>query len=193
MRTIILAAGTSSRMGTQKLLLPFGTSTVLGTVISSLRGAGMAPMICAASSEVARECRELDARDVKVVINPRPADGMASSLRIALCEIDPSEPFAIMLGDLPTLSADDIASLEREFDKDGGRTALVPREGIRLGHPSFFPGVWARRLMSASGDSGGRAAIMAHAGEVRFVDAPRACFADLDTPDQYEAARREVG
>ena len=51
MQTILLAAGLSKRMGRQKLLLPFGSSTVVETVIDNIRSAGLVPTLCVFSQE----------------------------------------------------------------------------------------------------------------------------------------------
>ena len=56
MTALLLAAGLSRRMGTQKLLLPFGERTVLEAVIGNLRAAGLIPILCVLSEATLQGC-----------------------------------------------------------------------------------------------------------------------------------------
>ncbi len=58
MNSILLAAGLSKRMGVQKLLLPFGETTVIETVIENMHGGGLSPIIAVFSREVADAVQE---------------------------------------------------------------------------------------------------------------------------------------
>ena len=111
MIALLPAAGLSRRMGTQKLLLPFGAGTVLEAVIGNLRAAGLTPILCVLSEATLQGLRPL-AEDVTVLINPAPERGYASSLAIALDALPDGEeePFCLMLGDLP------LAQPEGTFD-----------------------------------------------------------------------------
>ena len=101
MIALLPAAGLSRRMGTQKLLLPFGAGTVLEAVIGNLRAAGLTPILCVLSEATLRELPPLG-EDVTVLINPDPERGYASSLAIGLDALPDGEeePFCLMLGDL---------------------------------------------------------------------------------------------
>ena len=140
MNVLLLAAGLSRRMGTQKLLLPFGpgkNGTVLEAVIRNLRAAGLAPILCVLS-EATRRGLPPQGEDVTVRINPAPERGYASSLAIGLDALAEwgENPFCLMLGDLPTARPDDMARLRLAFGRRGeGYTALAPCRGGRFGHP----------------------------------------------------------
>lgn len=197
MIALLPAAGLSRRMGTQKLLLPFGAGTVLEAVIGNLRAAGLTPILCVLSEATLQGLRPLG-EDVTVLINPAPERGYASSLAIALDALGRAEPaalregsFCLMLGDLPTARARDMARLRAAFERrPAGYTALAPYREGRFGHPIFMEGLWRARLRAAAGDRGGRGILEAHEGEVLTVEGEDGFFDDLDTPEDYRRVCR---
>lgn len=197
MIALLPAAGLSRRMGTQKLLLPFGAGTVLEAVIGNLRTAGLTPILCVLSEATLQGLRPLG-EDVTVLINPAPERGYASSLAIALDALGRAEPaalregpFCLMLGDLPTAQAHDMARLRAAFERrPAGYTALAPYREGRFGHPIFMEGLWRARLRAAAGDRGGRGILEAHEGEVLTVEGKDGFFEDLDTPEDYRRVCR---
>ena len=197
MIALLPAAGLSRRMGTQKLLLPFGDGTVLEAVIGNLRAAGLTPILCVLSEATLQGLRPLG-EDVTVLINPAPERGYASSLAIALDALGRAEPaalregpFCLMLGDLPTAQAHDMARLRLAFERrPAGYTALAPYREGRFGHPIFMEGLWRARLRAAAGDRGGRGILEAHEGEVLTVEGKDGFFEDLDTPEDYRRVCR---
>ena len=197
MIALLPAAGLSRRMGTQKLLLPFGDGTILEAVIGNLRAAGLTPILCVLSEATLQGLRPL-AEDVTVLINPAPERGYASSLAIALDALGRAEPaalregpFCLMLGDLPTARAHDMARLRLAFERrPAGYTALASYREGRFGHPIFMEGLWRARLRAAAGDRGGRGILEAHEGEVLTVEGEDGFFDDLDTPEDYRRVCR---
>ena len=192
MIALLPAAGLSCRMGTQKLLLPFGTGTVLEAVVGNLRAAGLTPILCVLSEATLQGLRPLG-EDVTVLINPAPERGQASSLAIGLDALPDGEgePFCLMLGDLPTARAHDMARLRAAFERrPAGYTALAPYREGRFGHPIFMEGLWRDRLRSASGDRGGRDAMARFMPEVLTVEGEDGFFEDLDTPEDYRRVCR---
>ena len=192
MIALLPAAGLSRRMGTQKLLLPFGDGTVLEAVIGNLRAAGLTPILCVLSEATLRGLRPL-AEDVTVLINPAPERGQASSLAIGLDTLPDGErePFCLMLGDLPLARPEDMAQLRLAFQRrPDGYTALAPYREGRFGHPIFMEGLWRDRLRSASGDRGGRDTMARFMPEVLTVEGEDGFFDDLDTPEDYRRVCR---
>ena len=197
MIALLPTAGLSRRMGTQKLLLPFGAGTVLEAVIGNLRAAGLIPILCVLSEATLQGLRPLG-EDVTVLINPAPERGYASSLAIALDALGRAEPaaqregpFCLMLGDLPTAQAHDMARLRLAFERrPAGYTALAPYREGRFGHPTFMEGLWRARLRAAAGDRGGRGILEAHEGEVLTMEGEDGFFDDLDTPEDYRRVCR---
>src|ERR1700728_3992745 len=83
---VILAAGSSTRMGDAKQLLPLGDSTVLAQTIANVRDAEVHEIVLVLGSSAETIRRELPAsllEGLKVIVNEEYAKGMASSLRAA--------------------------------------------------------------------------------------------------------------
>lgn len=187
MNVILLAAGLSTRMGTQKLLLPFRESTVIETVIANLRDAGLSHIYAVFSKEVS-EAVTKDYDGLTRAINPAPERGQSSSLAIGLSLLPDGRDFCIMLGDLPTAEPDGIAALIERFRLlPPDKTVLTPaKENGGFGHPMFYRALWKERFKSAHGDVGGRKILFEHEGEILRVPAPDGHFLDIDTPDDYK-------
>src|SRR4051812_30477540 len=76
---IILAAGAAARMGRPKMLLPWGTTTVLGHLIAQWQriGAAQTVVVCAASdTAIKAELDRIDFAPLHRIVNPEPGRGM---------------------------------------------------------------------------------------------------------------------
>ena len=186
MKAILLAAGLSKRMGVQKLLLPFGQSTVIETVLENMRGAGFSEIIAVFSREVHDAMGDLG-KGIRAAVNPAPERGQSSSLSIALEMLPDGEDFCIMLGDLPLVGKDEMAKLKDSFyAMPEGKTVFTPcRNGV-FGHPMFYRAIWKERFKAAQGDAGGRNILREHKDEIMAAETSDCHFRDIDTPDDYE-------
>lgn len=186
MKAILLAAGLSKRMGVQKLLLPFGKSTVIETVMENLRGAGFSEIIAVFSQEV-HDALGKQGEDIRTAVNPAPERGQSSSLAIALEMLPDGEDFCIMLGDLPLVGKDEMIKLSKCFSAmQEGKTVFTPcRNGV-FGHPMFYRAVWKVRFKNAQGDTGGRNILKDHKDEIETAETSDCHFLDIDTPDDYK-------
>ena len=81
---VVLAAGLSSRMGVQKLLLPFGGKTVIGHIVDQLLASTVGEVHVVVGHEAERLSAELSGRAVSFVTNPEYKSGMLSSVRCGL-------------------------------------------------------------------------------------------------------------
>ena len=187
MIALLLAAGLSTRMGCQKLLLPFGNSTVVETVLDNISRAGCFSEVCAVFSKEVAEKLTPHTNRFRAEINPAPERGQSSSLLIGLGMVPDGEDFCIMLGDLPLARAESIARLAAAFGElPPDKSVLTPSRNGGFGHPMFYRSVWKERFQSATGDMGGRKLLMNHDTEIVRVEAPDGHFRDLDTPEDYK-------
>src|SRR5919106_2111206 len=86
---IVLAAGDSSRMGTNKLLLRFGEETVLRRSVRCAIAAGLDPVLVVLGHEAERVRSELDGLFCRALINLEWARGMNASLRAGIAAVPP--------------------------------------------------------------------------------------------------------
>lgn len=189
MIALLLAAGLSSRMKRQKLLMPFRGGVMIDAVIRSLTAAGFERTIVVASAEVASHMENSYAHTDAVItlLNEQPERGQASSLVLGVEAADAACDFCVMLADQPLVTSEEIAVYKEAFERRNTRyTALVPQRDGRVGHPIFFSHIWRERLVHARDDVGGRFIVASFPDEVWSVSGEDSFFTDIDTPQDYE-------
>lgn len=191
---LIPAAGRSHRMGRPKLLLPWGTSTVIEHVLAAWKASRVSAVIVTVHPDddvlIAR-CRAAGA-DV-VIVDPPPAD-MKDSVAAGLAYLEatyhpgPTDVWLLAPADLPRLNTrliEQILSAHKPHDPQ----VLVPTAGGRRGHPVLFPWPLAAEVSKLTAAQGIDALVAA--AHARQIDCDElAAFADLDTPDDYERLKR---
>ena len=194
---IVLAAGTSSRMGTQnKLLLPWKDQTVIETVVAELLNAQPGEVVVVVGHEKDSVRKVLTNRDVTFVENPAFQQGMATSLvaGIRASHVD-TEGFMICLGDLPMIQATDyqgiigVFEVQKAVDPD---CILIPAYEGKWGHPKVFSAKYRAQLMKPSGDQGAKDVLKASAAHIHEIPFSHdRILRDIDTDAAYQAARRK--
>lgn len=129
---VILAAGQGARLGgVAKALLPARGATFLGAIAGACREAGADEVVVVVGApfgrEVAAEAARLGAR---VVENPDPSRGMASSIRCGFAALGAGDRALLWPVDHPRVRAATVRAL---LAVDGD--VVVPRHGGRGGHP----------------------------------------------------------
>lgn len=84
---VVLAAGSSSRMGVNKLLLPLGGSTVLRRAVAAAAAADLDPVLVVLGPERERALAELGELAFAPVVNPEPGRGIAKRHRAEAIEV----------------------------------------------------------------------------------------------------------
>lgn len=191
---VLPAAGASRRMGRPKLLLPFGESTLVGSVAAALRGGGVEEivLVTAPGDEDLRAWAE--GTGVTVAVNPDPERGMLSSIQTGVAALrDLDVLLLVSPADLPNLRAETVALLLRRMLETGAPLALPAHRG-RRGHPlaiapalipeirTLDPGVGLKQL---------RDRYEAELLEVEVGDA--GVVEDVDTPEDYARVRSRPG
>jgi CTP:molybdopterin cytidylyltransferase MocA len=127
---LILAAGAATRFGSAKIVARLGDRPMLAHVIDTAKAAGLGRVVVVLGEGDAPAGAGLDLAGVRVVRNPRPEDGLSSSLRIGLAALRGTEPEVqaalVLLADQPLVRTDVIAAL-LAGDVPPGRTIVVPR------------------------------------------------------------------
>lgn len=186
---IVLAAGESTRMGTQKLLLPYAGSTVIEKIVDQvlLSGVDTCVVVTGHEPERIREC--LGARDLLFAQNDRYRDGMLSSVRAGLAASDESWKAAvIVLGDQPSLRAETINVLI-ESHATRPEDIVVPAFEGRRGHPLLVPSRFREEIMERFGETGLRGLLHLHPESVTELRVDSAAILeDMDYPEDYQRA-----
>lgn len=183
---IVLAAGSSSRMGRPKALLPLEGTTFLGHVLATLRAAGVSTVRVVLGHHADEIRRRAALRADLVVINPTPEAGMLSSVRHGVRAL-PEEVDAFLLWpvDHPTVLPDTVRRLVAAF-RESGAPIVLPVHSGRRGHPVLFAARLKDELLRAPDAVGARAVVVAHDEGLRAVEVhDPGVLADVDTPEAY--------
>ncbi len=190
---IVLAAGTSSRMGEAKQLLPLGNSTVLEQTLKNLHSSKVEEivLVLGASAETIQQQISLRSfKNLKMVINPDYHQGMSTSLRAGLSSTDPTMDAAlIVLADQPFIKPETLNQIIDGYRNSEARIVIPTHNGNR-GNPvlvdrSIFP-----EVMELKGDTGFRAIFSQYHDEIAKVAvADRGILLDIDNKEDYERLR----
>jgi molybdenum cofactor cytidylyltransferase len=204
---LILAAGESSRMGTDKALLPWppagqasaaaGQPTLLSAAIVALRPIAGAVIVVAGRNEN-RIAPMVASHDATLVRNPAPERGQFSSLQVGLREVLARgyEGAMITPVDCPPLSAESLALLCAAFERalSRGIWGVAPDNSGKHGHPLLANRELIDALLAAPVTSNAREVLHAHAERIEYVPVPDALEkAGLNTPQEYAAKARPGG
>jgi molybdenum cofactor cytidylyltransferase len=178
---IILAAGKSTRMGQQKMLMPWGNNTVLGKVVETLQSAGVDDIILVTNSTTASEIT-----DYKLPITLNDGGEMLTSIQLGLQAQKPSvEAALICLGDQPQAEEGSVRSVCDAFRKKKS-SIVVPSYQMRRGHPWLIAReLWDEVLQMRAPESM-RDFLNVHKADIFYIelDTP-SILQDLDTPADY--------
>lgn len=188
---LVLAAGSSSRMGQFKPLLPLAGRPALARALESFHAAGpnIRQIIVVGghrAQELAPICRAHAAEGVQLVCNPDPSQGMFSSIRIGVQEISPtSQAFFLLPVDIPLVRAATLQRLMRCFEQQG-RWLIHPTFLGEPGHPPLIGQAMVPRILTHDGQGGLRTVLEEHADHAGLCPvADHAILQDMDRPEDY--------
>jgi molybdenum cofactor cytidylyltransferase len=187
---IVPAAGTSVRMGTPKLLLPWHGKTVIEHVLSAWRKGGVSKIVLVARrGDIELIARARDCGAELVEADPPPVD-MKASVRAGLAFIAQTykpragDVWSAAPADLPRLSCDCIRTLLAAHKPESARVLIACHQGQK-GHPVLFPWNYAAKIDDLAGDEGLNH-LISRSMPIMIECGEGAVGADLDTPADYE-------
>lgn len=184
---VILAAGSSSRMGSPKQILRFRGESLLRRAAQAALDAGCRPVIVVTGANAELSRRELDGLDVREAWNPRWETGMASSITAgleSLVHADANVTAAVfLLCDQPHVTADVICTLAAAH-RVSRKPVIASTYGGSFGVPVLFDRSIFDELAQLEGKAGAKQVIERHASEVCFLPF-RGGEVDVDTPDDF--------
>ena len=184
---IVLAAGMSSRMGQAKLVLPWGSRTVIGQVVHVLLEARVDSVVVVTGASHDQVERALKNQPVRLAINPRyMEDQMALSLQTGLSRLsDEMEAVMIVLGDQPQIEASVVQAVIKEYQTSHARL-VVPSYQMRRGHPWIVDRSLWPELMVLQPPATLRDFLTENAGLIHYLIVDNSSILlDLDTPEDY--------
>jgi molybdenum cofactor cytidylyltransferase len=193
---ILLSAGESKRMGSRnKLLLPFGSTTLIEQSVDHLLGSKAQEVIVVLGHEATRVREVLTGRKLKFVENHHYREGMTSSIQAGLRAIaSEANGMMICLSDLPNIDAKEFDTIIDVFEagsKQNEKLIVVPTHRDKRGNPVIFASHYRAQILSHEEPGGCKGVIEQNLDQV--VDAVMSTahvLEDIDTETQYESRAR---
>lgn len=182
---IILAAGSSSRMGNPKQLLEWHNRPLLAHAITNTREIFHDRVIVVLGAHAELIQTSIDLGDVTSIVNPQWQEGMASSIRAGIKALPASAAAAlIMLCDQPLINAEHIQNLLSGWQHTP--THIVVSEYHQsVGVPVVFPAEFFTDLLALKGDRGAKPLILNFKDRLLKIPLPEA-EVDIDKPEDFE-------
>lgn len=173
-------------MGAPKPRLEWQGTTLIEYQITQLLEAGCGDVVAVLGHRLEETEPLATSAGARAIANDRWAEGRASSLRAGADAIEAADAIVVLGVDQPRP-----AGVTRRLLDEHASGITVPVHGGRRGHPVVLDGALLAELRDvAEATQGLRAVIARNEGDVHAVqfESP-VVLLDLNTPDDYEAAR----
>ena len=172
-------------MGQAKLLLPLGGRAVVRHAAERFLASGIADLTVVVGRDAAAVTVALEGLPVRLVVNPHPESGQASSLVAGISALpDPTDAVVVGLGDQPFVPAHVVPSLI-DAGRSTDRVIVAPRYRDGFGNPVLFKAAVFPELLAVAGDRGARSVVERDPERVTLVPVDAAMPEDVDTPEDY--------
>jgi len=185
---LILAAGESSRMRTDKALLAYRGRTFLETIILNLRHAGIEKIAVALGHHAEEIQRAVDLTGVQAILNRDYRRGQTSSLQAGLAALQEFSPEAVILClvDHPAVSTEVIRKLRERFEQVRAPVVIPTCQG-QHGHPVVIGRELFPELLALGPDEGANTVVRRYRDAAQFVEVDdRGILLDVDDPETYK-------
>ncbi len=185
MASIVLAAGASSRMGRNKMLLQVDGVPMVRRAVQQATEAGLSPVVVVVGHEEALVRAALDGLDCLFAVNDEYTGPTSTSLHAGLRALDAEvTAVVILLGDMVRVTSTMLTALT-DAARESGAPLAVSRYGDVLAPPLLFQRVLWDELLAWHGEGCGKAVVKRHQTEASIIDWPKSALRDVDTPDDY--------
>jgi molybdenum cofactor cytidylyltransferase len=185
---LILAAGESSRMGTDKALLLYRGRTFVETNVQALRDAGLRRITVVLGHHADEIRGKTNLEGAEVVVNENYARGQTSSLQAGLQKLASPEVEAVILSlvDHPGFSPETVRTMVARF-RETQCAVVIPTYQNRRGHPVLIAQSLFDELLRLTPDTGANAILRQHHSEKDMVEInDPGILLDIDTPEGYQ-------
>src|SRR4030095_1373791 len=185
---VILAAGTSSRFGQPKQLLPFHGKTLVRTIIDAACEAGCSPVVVVIGSDSEKIRPELAHLNVINVRNTNWQRGIGSSIRSGVEALTKHAPdigaILLLVCDQPAVNAlfiDRLVATHEATKKDIVASSYADTVGV----PALFDRSCFPELLSLGDETGAKSIILQSPERVAQVAFPEGAM-DIDTWEDWQ-------
>lgn len=179
---IILGAGSSSRMGKPKQLLPYKNTTLLGNAIQVANQSLANNVFCVLGANFEIIKKSIEQYNCNIILNPKYKDGLSSSIKTAVKELQNFDKLLFMLGDQPKITFDFLNEL-LNLSEENPTKIIASDYGNKKGVPAIFPKKYFSELLTLSGDKGASKMLNLH--QENIIKLKNNFLVDIDTFKEY--------
>ncbi|MGZ6125401.1 MAG: nucleotidyltransferase family protein [Myxococcales bacterium] len=189
---VVLAAGLSTRMGANKMLIELGGRSLVQRAVSTALAAGLDPVLVVVGHERERVQEELMGLRCTPVFNPDYARGIHASLKAGIAALPAgTKAAAVLLGDMPLVDAPMVRALVDAFRR-GGSPLAVSLYGEVVAPPIVYAEALFAELRDIDGDGCGKRVVKRHRAEAIELRWPEETLTDLDSPEDVARVRARL-
>ncbi|MBN2824971.1 MAG: nucleotidyltransferase family protein [Campylobacterales bacterium] len=181
---VILAAGSSSRLGQPKQLLKLHNQTLIQlAVTTALKLSPKVHLVLGYQKE--RMVQEVEEFPIHIIDNPNYSNGMGTSLALAIDAINPTNALLVMLCDQPLIP---LTHFQELITRSNPHQIVASLYRNRLAVPALFPPKYFEALKKLEGNKGARELLRSES--VLSVELSSDLAMDIDRVEDWEEVKR---
>jgi molybdenum cofactor cytidylyltransferase len=191
---IVLVAGESKRMNAQKLLMPFGSKTMIETVVENVAASAVGKIMIVTGSHKEEMINATAHLPISHCYNDNYKQGMLSSVKCGIRALpDDCEAAMIFLGDQPLIPVK-VVNLIIGAYRGSDKGIVIPTYEKKRGHPLLIDRKYHEEIEKITDQEGLRVLAYKHADDVLEIEtnAP-GILRDIDTREEYLNAVNQIG
>lgn len=181
---LILAAGSSSRMGTPKQLLPYKSTTFLGYTIEQAKQSRADATFCVLGANAEPIKKSIESYQIETIYNPDFKNGLSSSIVVGVKELQHNfDTILIMLADQPNINFNYLNKLIKTSVENPSKI-IASNYQNKIGVPAIFPKKYFNHLLELKRDKGARNILNNNKSDI--IKMPPFNLTDIDTKEDYQ-------
>jgi molybdenum cofactor cytidylyltransferase len=185
---IVLAAGKSTRMKENKLLLKLNSDTLIEHVVKVAKGSNADEVVVVLGYEATKIKEHLAKIGCKLAINENYMKGQSESVKVGLSAISSNtEAVMILPADVALIEPESINRVVEEYTRSKSRIVIASHQQ-RSGHPILLDRTLFPEVSKIDEDTQGlKAVINRHRAEINYVEVDTEnVLTDIDTREEFD-------
>lgn len=186
---VILAAGESLRLGSDKLSLRLGNKTILEHTISKFLADEINDIIIVTGKFISEIQQKKVSPKIRWVHNPGYSNGMSSSVKKGLEHISPSSNAVFITpADIPLFKTETVKQMISVFTE---KKIIIPAFHYKKGHPVLLDRIFAEQCLTEKSEKVLHDVIKNNHAVVQLLPVEdEGILRDIDTPEDYEGMKK---
>jgi molybdenum cofactor cytidylyltransferase len=191
---IVLAAGKSTRMKENKLLLKINGDTLIEHVVKRAKESNVDEVVVVLGYEASKIRERLAKIDCKLTVNENYMKGQSESVKVGLSNVSSNaEAVTILPADVCLIDAESINRVIEEYRRSKSRIVIASHQQ-QSGHPILLDKSLFPEASKINEDTQGlKAVINRHRSEIKYVEAGTDnVLIDIDTKEEFNRHYRRT-